>query len=206
MTMSTRKDIIVVLDESGSMLQMKDEVINSINNFVEKQKAGIADDGSTFTLWKFNYFVQKVIDDQNLHHVRYFNNYNPSDMTALYDAIGMAITTKLERENYKDVVCVIVTDGQENSSNLYTLDTIRTLITKMENDHNWKFAFLASNQDAFKSGNTIGVSSRRCAGYKHLPGRLSKIISDVSDTIMAYRVESSQAQDTDLTLEFLTLN
>ena len=45
-------------------------------------------------------------------------------------------------------VVVILTDGFENSSRRYTLEDIRTMITRLEATGNWTFSFIGATLDA----------------------------------------------------------
>lgn len=152
-------DIIYIIDESGSMDIMSKEPIDSINNFIDEQKA-LNITGTKFTLIKFNNIVNIVYDDLLLKDVPKFSDYNPSNMTALYDAIGTAIENKkLKGEgNYNNIICVILTDGMENCSKKYDIDFIQSNIKDMEENHNWKFIYAAANQDAFEIGSSMGMN------------------------------------------------
>ena len=145
-------DIIFILDESGSMQIMGSEPQEAVNSFIEEQKKVMDSSTSKFSLWTFNTSVTKVIDDEDLCNVSKFENFKPSSMTALYDAIGEAITTKKNKPNCEKVICVILTDGHENSSTKYDKLTINSMIHEMEILHKWKFVFLGANQDVYSSG------------------------------------------------------
>jgi hypothetical protein len=96
-------------------------------------------------------------------------NYRPEGSTALYDAIGQTITNTL---NYlakadtkpKDVYLIILTDGEENSSRSYSSENIKKMI-EGQKAADWKFIFLAANQDAMFSGNTLGIEKGACLSY-----------------------------------------
>ena len=196
------QDIIVILDESGSMQSMGMEPVQAINAFIKEQQKTLGDDGSTFSLWKFNTTVTKLIDDQNLHDVKEFTDYVPDSCTALLDAIGHAITTKRKKEKHNNVVVVILTDGHENSSSDYTPEKIRKLTAEMEKDHNWKFIYLGANQDAFATGGGYGVSIARCANFEcATPGDLTQVTRGVSAMVSAYRSTSSQNPNAQIDLD-----
>jgi len=183
------QDILFLLDESGSMSSMGIEPVQAVNKFINDQKVAMGDDGATFSLWKFNSTVVKVIDDVPLKDVKEFSDFLPKDMTSLYDAIGHAIDTKKKKNSFDNVVCIILTDGLENSSTDYSADNIRSMIKDMEENHNWKFVYLGANQDAFAVGGAMGVG--RCAQYTCDPGEMIGITRDVSDAVTSYRAHSS---------------
>ena len=189
MTDKITQNIIFILDESGSMSSMGTEPVQAVNKFINDQKAAMGDDGATFSLWKFNSTVVKLLDDVPLKDVQEFSDFVPKDMTALYDAIGHAIDTKKKKESFENVVCIILTDGLENSSSDYSAANIRSMIKDMEDNHNWKFVYLGANQDAFLVGGNIGVG--RCAQYTCAPGEMIGITREVSEAVTSYRVNSS---------------
>merc|ERR1711881_427171 len=90
-------------------------------------------------------------------------NYNPNNMTALYDAIGETL------QNYSretDNIMVIITDGEENSSRKFNRDQVQKLIKKYSDDKNWIFHYLGANQDAWKVGQSIGITQEKfCNSY-----------------------------------------
>jgi len=147
--------IVFVIDESGSMESIKNDMIGSINSFIDQQEK-IQDD-STFTIIKFATKSNIVCNNVPLSKVKRItsNDYNPSGGTALNDALGMAI------EMFKDeprVMMIIVTDGQENSSKIYTSESeIKSSIQK-HMDHGWKFIYLCTDISIQEQGSSRGIS------------------------------------------------
>lgn len=198
-TQSISQDIIVILDESGSMASMGEEPKQAINSFIKEQQKTLNDE-ATFSLWKFNTKVTKVIDDEKLSQVNEFTEFNPYGMTALLDAIGEAITTKRNKEKNHNVICVVLTDGVENSSKKYKSDDIRRLTKEMEEEFNWKFLYLGANQDSFNVGEGYGMNLDRCANFTCEPGNLDKITRTASSAISNYRTLSATANETPVDL------
>lgn len=185
------QDIIFILDESGSMSSMEKEPVQAVNNFIRDQKKSIGNDGATFSLWTFNTEVSKVFDDQDLQTITEFKNFKPNSMTALYDAIGYAITTKKQKKKYENVICVILTDGNENCSKYFSRTEIYKMIKDMEDNHGWKFIYLGANQDAFASGSDIGIDQSQCAQYECSPGEMIDLVQQTSIAISQYRTASN---------------
>ena len=185
-------DIVVVLDESGSMETIGKEAEDSINNFFERQKV-LNIKGSNVSLIKFNSIITEVFNDIPLEYVPKFEGFKPSNMTALYDAIGLTIKKKKEKGGNK-VIFVILTDGLENSSKEYTTyQTIKNMITDMETHHGWKFVYLAANQDAFSVGSSYGINN--CVNFDSTPSGFVKITREVSDGITRMRSGESKILD-----------
>lgn len=189
-TDSTVVDLIYILDESGSMDSMGKEPIQSVNDFVQEQKDAL-DDGATFTLIKFNNKIRYVYDDVPLGDVPVFSEkeYRPSGSTALLDAIGTAIQTKKAKKRNRNVVVVIMTDGQENASQIYRSRTvIKAMVEKVEKELNWQFIYQAANQDAFENGQRMGISN--CAGYAYTPEAYQCVTQTTSAAVSAYRTSA----------------
>ena len=193
-------DIIFILDESGSMGIMGTEPLEAVNSFIDEQKKVMDSSTSKFSLWTFNTSVTKVIDDEDLCNVSKFENFKPSSMTALYDAIGEAITTKKNKPNCKKVICVILTDGQENSSTKYDKLTINSMIHEMEVLHKWKFVFLGANQDVYSSGKGLGIAPQNCAEFMCTKNGLLNLTRQTSATIGNYRSASAKDPDVEFSL------
>jgi uncharacterized protein YegL len=87
--------------------------------------------------------------------------YNPEGSTALYDAVGTAITSMDERmKDMKEkprVLCVILTDGEENASTDYTGEAIRNLVKARTEEGNYTFLFLGSCKDPLTQARNIGI-------------------------------------------------
>ena len=195
MATNDRKDIIFILDESGSMESMGKEPIDSINNFVKEQRDANSD--ATFTLYKFNNTVRVSFNDTPLSDITEFKDYHPSNMTALYDAIGNAIVVKKNSETNKNVICVILTDGYENSSKTYTCKDIKKMVKEMETEYGWTFIYLGANQDAMYEGSKVGIKC--CETFNPTKCGLLEVTRQVSATISSMR--SGGKKNIDLTVD-----
>lgn len=146
--------IVLILDESGSMQSLQHKMIDAINDLIKEQKQ-IYERPTTFTFVKFNHSVNRVIKNKNLNNVDFLNysDYSPSGSTALYDAIGDTINWF---NNEKNVLMVIVTDGQENASRKFSKHQISSMIENKKIHNNWTYVYLSNDLDTFSQGNNIG--------------------------------------------------
>jgi len=163
MSVETIFSVVFVLDESGSMEVMGDEPWQSINNFIKEQKSV---GKFNFTLICFNdnvRFIYKNLESDKITNLK-TEDYTPSGMTALNDAIGQGITYQ-KSQSLENVIFVILTDGLENSSKEFSKTKVREMIQEMENIHKWKFIYLGANQDAFLCGKNIGISTSKTFRY-----------------------------------------
>jgi hypothetical protein len=91
--------------------------------------------------------------------------------TAMLDAIGEIINHVQDRhdelgvEKPDNVLFVITTDGEENSSRKFTKVQIEKMIKHQANGHGWEFMFLGANMDAVKEAQDIGISASRAVSY-----------------------------------------
>ncbi len=155
--------IIYVLDESGSMGDIKSDTIGAFNNFITDQRLveGLAD----CTLVKFNTKIEKVYENLSIQETPLLDTttYKPSTYTRLYDAIGQTIKQVKEKikelhedERPEKVLFIIVTDGKENRSTEFTKAQVFEKIAKREKK-GYNFIYLGANQDAMEEGGKIGI-------------------------------------------------
>lgn len=90
--------------------------------------------------------------------------YVASGMTAMLDAIGETLNEVQNRIDNtpfearpENILCVITTDGQENSSNTYSKSTIQRMIEHQAKGHGWQFIFLGANMDAVEEASCIEI-------------------------------------------------
>lgn len=161
--------IIFLLDESSSMYPYKNEYIKAINSIISTQK--ILNPNVKFTLIKFSNYVKLLYYDVLMSNVEQFKseNYMPDSSTSLYDGIGYCINYK---KNEKNVILVIITDGEENTSSLFNKENIINLINKYSKD-GWEFIYIATNQNAKQVGESLGIHT--CIKYKETEKSINNI-------------------------------
>lgn len=180
-------DIILLLDESGSMQSMGKEPIQAVNKFISKQKDTAP--ASLFSLYTFSDNHRKIIEGKPLSEVQEYTDYKPDGMTALYDTIFTAVDDKMKTDRKFNVVFVILTDGQDNSSTK-TKNDVKELIARQEKDYNWQVIYLASNHDAFSVGASMNVSNYRACNFnQQKKGDLLDLIEEKSAHISSFRLD-----------------
>src|ERR1051326_3175506 len=118
--------IYVVLDKSGSMLSIKDQIISGFNEFLQGQKQDYLEHpefGDIFlSLIQFDTEVNTIYENEPILNVKKLSNstYKPRGNTALFDAIATGIFTLEKVEKDAKLLLVIQTDGEENSSKRFT--------------------------------------------------------------------------------------
>jgi uncharacterized protein YegL len=192
-------DIIIILDHSGSMKSMGNEPIQSINAFLKEQKNNCIEDGSTFTLVIFDNKYRVITDHIPIKDVDDIleSTYNPTGGTALNDAICFTITKELELHNTDNKIVLIITDGEENSSQTFSSVDTRNMVSDCREKHNWEFIFIGANIDAFSSGNNINIKKTQCAQFsQQVPGDLLQMCRQVSYEIGSIRRVRTEGSST----------
>lgn len=193
--------ITMILDRSGSMQSIREDVIGGFNTFIGEQKGqpGLA----TLSLVQF--------DTQNpyevLHNFMHIaavpeltsDVYVPRASTPLLDAMGRGIN-ELERSLHtmtaearpSQVIMVIITDGQENSSREFNRAQIAKMISEKQEKDKWQFVYMSADLNAVDDAISYGVHSRSVMafdktgqGYANAMDSLSRKTRDVRQKVSA---------------------
>ena len=159
-------EIVCILDRSGSMNHIASDAIGGFNAFLNEQKKVEGEANVTVALFSTSYSL--LAENEPIESIKELteDTYRPMGGTSLYDAIGNTISAVGKRLNETDeaerpekVIVAILTDGEENSSNDYVSEDIKSMIKEQEDKYSWQFVFLAANQDAFDAGSHFGMRS-----------------------------------------------
>ncbi len=167
-----RTDITILLDASGSMQSIREDAIGGFNAFIEEQKKEEGEANLTAIFFDSNRF-EKWLDGIDLKDCPALGDeYRPGAMTPLLDATGRTIeetAARLSAMDEKDrpgqTLCIILTDGHENASGIFTKRQIKEMIRHKEATLGWEFIFLAANVDAFAEGGDLGIKAQNIAAY-----------------------------------------
>ncbi len=179
-----------VLDKSGSMEVIREATIAGFNQFLRDQRE---EGGSAFmTLTLFDTRFQTVTQAIPLAEVQPLDrrSYVPGGTTALYDAIAhtMTVTDQYVAANNPDqVLFVIMTDGQENSSRGFDRQQIMELIEERQRTADYEFVYLGANQDAYAAGDGIGIRGGRTLDYSASPAATRATMEKLSWNVKAHR-------------------
>lgn len=166
-------EIIFIIDKSGSMANLTNDTIGGFNGFIASQKA--LDGKATLTTVLFDTTWKILHDGIDLQDVKPMttSDYMAGGGTAMLDAIGETINRVQDRhdelgaEKPEEVLFVITTDGEENSSRTFKKSQIEKMIKHQTNGHGWKFMFLGANMDAVKEAESIGIASNYATNYTY---------------------------------------
>jgi len=152
--------LIFILDRSGSMEASRDDTIGGFNSFVKDQKEQRPSE--TLTLVQFDHEITTIFENVPLKDVQPLTRetFVPRGSTALLDAIGNTI----KKTSHPSPTLIILTDGEENASRMYTKAHIKDLMEQKRKD-GWTIMYLGANQDAFAEAGSIGIAAANTLNF-----------------------------------------
>ena len=187
-----RTNVHFILDKSGSMMGVQDATISGFNEYLANLRKD-AKSKYNLSLTLFDTKVEEKYTMKPLEEVEDLSRetYMPDGMTALYDAVCRTIS-KIEAGEDKHLV-VIMTDGEENSSQEYTDKDLARMIKELEKGKNWTFVFLGANQDAWIVGQKMGLSKMNTATYNNTRGGIKKTMDVLASCSMSLSESESSS-------------
>lgn len=159
--------IYVIIDGSGSMSNVKQEVVKGINDFIKEQQKDVkgTTDVVQFSLTSFDSQVQEVYVKEDIALVKPVSTKQTflGGGTALLDAIGRTLT-KAEDDAAARNIVVIYTDGEENASKEFTLEQIEKLVESLSDTGNWQFIYLGAEFADFAASGGVFAGVAASAG------------------------------------------
>lgn len=187
-------EIVFILDESGSMLDLTADTIGGFNSLIEKQRT---EEGEALVSAVLFSNDSKVIYDRvDLDKVRKMTkkDYVPGGSTALLDAVGSAVkhianVHKYAREEDipEHTLFIITTDGMENSSRRYTRPKVKKMISEMQEKKGWEFVFMGANIDAAETAEKIGICADTAVDYRCDREGTNVLYAALSDAVSGVR-------------------
>lgn len=158
------QEIICVLDKSTSMQMTASEAVEGFNKFlIEQAKIGPA---KLTVVWFDNGFY--VGYEGPIADMPPLTEWPIGGTTALTDAIGKTFDYwMLKNDNLlkgSKVIMAIITDGQENDSQVYNTSQVKELMEKHRH-FGWNVLFLAADQDAWEAGQKYGIAKNMSVAY-----------------------------------------
>ena len=189
MTNPKKTLIAALLDRSGSIASIREDISGAYDSFVADQRKVPGE--CLFTLAQFDTHYDEVYTDVPVAEVPPLNLV-PRGMTALFDATGKLITSVGERlaalpeeERPGTVIVVIMTDGLENASREWTADSVKSLIEQQKEQYGWEFVYLGADQDAIKVASGMGIRGDSAMTYTR--GQAGEALRMTSHNVGAYR-------------------
>ncbi len=182
-------DLTILLDRSGSMATIKSDMEGGLNQYLKDQEDIVG--RMTVTFYQFDDKYEKVFENQDIEDVPDLKLV-PRGSTALLDSAFKSITETKERieamsEKPNNIIFLIITDGEENSSKEVNHSQLKSLIeTQIKNG--WNFVYLGANQDAFQEAQSMGIPIVNTMAYS------AKVGLGVSSAINTLNVATSRSR------------
>ncbi len=177
-------EFVYIMDMSGSMHRLTDDVIGGFNQFIADQKK--LDGTGYLTTVLFNSDVYRLYRSKEFSKVELLDHkiYKANGSTALYDAIGETLLPLLRTSNTKKTMVIIMSDGYENASKYFSKNKVKKMIEEAK-QLNWEFVFAGANIDVNQVSDDLGIEKNR----------RMRFISDSKGTRKLYRDMSKMTSD-----------
>jgi len=181
----------IILDKSGSMASIREKTIDSFNEYLSglrkdkknKYEIGVTLFDTNVDRWK-QVPLSKFVDLDK-------EKYDPNGLTALYDAACSTIN-EVKKNKGKNLV-VVITDGQENSSQEYTEEQFKKIVEDLDAKKNWTFVYLGANQDSWANASQWGFSVNNVADFHATDAGMKTTMSNLSRSTAAFACSASMA-------------
>jgi uncharacterized protein YegL len=215
---------LLILDRSGSMSSCWASTIRGLNEqlgTIRHLEEKYPEQRYFVSLVVFDTEIDTIMENRPISEVNDFDGteFRPRGGTALHDAMGVGISnlrTYLDKKNKESesistALVVVMTDGEENSSREYNCDSIKKVITELENTGAWTFSYMGANQDAVLTASRFGISAGNSITYSSTSAGASAASTTLARGIMnrakmsnvAYAASADMG---DITLESLSVN
>ncbi|MGH3985927.1 MAG: hypothetical protein ACRDTZ_01235 [Pseudonocardiaceae bacterium] len=164
--------VMLLVDRSGSMEEIREAAEGGINEFINSQRNTTG--RRTIRIAQFDspeHPDETVCPSTDPKDIPRFV-LEPRGMTALLDAIGRSIAefgaelyNLTEDQRPGTVIFAIMTDGLENASREFTWPLIKARLERAQQEDGWQVLYLGANQDAIAVGHKLGVPRGRTMTY-----------------------------------------
>jgi len=159
-------EIAVVLDRSGSMASLKDDMEGGLWSTITEQHG--MPGTCRVSLYQFDDVWEAVFEGKGSGEICADDcRLVPRGSTALNDAVVKSLAAMEDRilkepedERPGKVVVIVITDGHENASRENQAQDARDAIGRATDKVSWKFVFLAANAEGFAEGQRMSQGFR----------------------------------------------
>jgi hypothetical protein len=147
--------LLLILDQSLSMAPHQELVAESLRSFVNTLKGAPDQPRYLATLVGFADQVQTIFLAQPIEKLAVSYKADGAG-TALFDAMAHAFI--LEKSRREHVICLIVSDGEENASKEADREQVASMVRSRREWGNWTFLWLNLQGKPSKSARTLGIN------------------------------------------------
>lgn len=188
-------ELVFVLDKSGSMAGLENDTVGGFNTLLQKQK--VLDGEANVTTVLFNTTDTMLYFRKNIQFVTEMTteDFVVGGGTALLDSfgnmidlIGKALSDTKEEDRPSKVIFVIMTDGEENSSQKYSVSQIKQMVERQRQQYSWEFVFLGANIDAISTAESYGMNSQHACSISG--GCYIESFGSIDNAVSSYRINN----------------
>jgi Mg-chelatase subunit ChlD len=166
--------LYVLLDRSGSMASMAEQVVAGFNRLLAEQQADGHDARMTLVQFDDADPLEVIADAVPIAEVVPLTHavFEPRGMTPLLDATGRLIGRASGRaadlatigRPPEEVLFVTITDGEENASLEFNHRQVVDLVRAKERQ-GWTFVFVGAGLDAYSEASGLGYDARSVQSF-----------------------------------------
>ena len=93
------------------------------------------------------------------------------------------------------LVFVILTDGYENASRMFTLESIRNMISRLEETGNWTFSFIGATLDAVDVAKDLAIKAHNSFSFDKSE-MSNKVWTKLNNSMTSYFDKKSKGKNT----------
>lgn len=207
-----KTELVCILDRSGSMQGIWEDMIGGLDNLIKDHKETPGETLITIAVFDSEYSIIAGAEDiKKFDLTRAMENVRPRGCTALLDAVGRTINSigarfskMKEEERPGNVIFSIITDGYENASKEFSYEGIKKMITHQQEKYQWVFTYLGANQDAFGVGDNLGIGNQFCANFDTSTSKgVQATYASISNVVSRCRACGPAAAASSINLESL---
>ena len=156
---------LFILDESGSMMDIRDAVMSGFNEIMETIKGAAVQFPNQIhdiSFFSFNGLgIKKIHFMESVDRLDRLNEqaYRPNASTPLYDAMGLALLKlkyALSPQETHKVSVTIFTDGYENASKEFNVVNIKNIVADLTKS-GWVFQYIGTDHDVSKVAEELNI-------------------------------------------------
>jgi uncharacterized protein YegL len=164
----------IVIDKSGSMHSIRQQVVTTINERIQQAKQNSQDgDEITINIISFDGNIYENVWGVKATEVpeATTGDYNPNGGTALYDAIAYTLK-KIEKtcqDPEMNHLVVVITDGEDTSSTHFNdTNKLKALITEHQTNGKVTLTYVGCDEKkVMKEAQKLGIPITNCASWSN---------------------------------------
>jgi uncharacterized protein YegL len=190
--MKNYTDLNIILDRSGSMSSIANDMVGGIKTFLQKEKE--TGDETKVSFYQFDDKYDVVFEDKDIKETLDIT-LTPRGSTALLDALGRTIVSvgeKLSKMSENDrpnrVLFLVITDGYENASKEFSSEVIKEKVKHQRETYAWDFVFLGAGEDAVLAQHAgLGIGASSSKGFARSADAINLAWTNVSENYQMYK-------------------